>query len=271
MTAMTLDHLSKGRVMFGFGVSGPQVVEGWYGQPYPRPLARTREWISLFREMLAREGPVDFEGNHYRLPYAPPEGASGLGPILEGTGLGKPLKLMMPPARSHIPLYLGAEGPKNVGLAAELCDGWIPMFISTAMTLPPKGGLPRERKSRRRPKTPPQDFPKTPPDAPKTLPRSLQERPRRFQDGPRRPLDAPKTPQDAPKTPPRRPKTPSRRPKKPPRRPKTPQEAPKTPPRRLQDGPRRPQDASKTPPRRPKTPQDGSIMPKNVKECPRTL
>jgi len=130
MTAVTLDMLSKGRLLLGIGVSGPQVVEGWYGQPYPRPLARTREWISLFREMLAREGPVDFEGNHYRLPYAPPDGASGLGPILEGTGLGKPLKLMMPPARSHIPLYLGAEGPKNVGLAAELCDGWVPMFIS---------------------------------------------------------------------------------------------------------------------------------------------
>ncbi|MCH2172880.1 LLM class F420-dependent oxidoreductase [Myxococcota bacterium] len=130
MTAVTLDMLSQGRLMLGIGVSGPQVVEGWYGQPYPRPLARTREWIELFRKILAREGPVEFEGDHYQIPYTPREGATGLGPILEGTGLGKPIKLMLPPLRPDIPLYLGAEGPKNVALAAELCDGWLPMFIS---------------------------------------------------------------------------------------------------------------------------------------------
>lgn len=130
MTAVTLDMLSQGRLLLGIGVSGPQVVEGWYGQPYPRPLARTREWIALFRNILSREGPVEFEGDHYQLPYAPPEGATSLGPVREGTGLGKPIKLMLPPLRADIPLYLGAEGPKNVALAAELCDGWLPMFIS---------------------------------------------------------------------------------------------------------------------------------------------
>jgi len=130
MTAVTLDMLSQGRLLLGIGVSGPQVVEGWYGQPYPRPLARTREWIALFRKILAREEAVAFDGDHYRLPYAPPEGATGLGPVLDGTGLGKAIKLMLPPHRAHIPLYLGAEGPKNVALAAELCDGWLPMFIS---------------------------------------------------------------------------------------------------------------------------------------------
>ena len=129
MAAVTLDMLSKGRLMLGIGVSGPQVVEGWYGQPYPRPLARTREWIDVFRKIMSRE-PVEYEGDHYRMPYAPPAGATGLGPVLEGTGLGKPIKLMLPPHREHIPLYLGAEGPKNVALAAERCDGWIPMFIS---------------------------------------------------------------------------------------------------------------------------------------------
>ena len=118
MTAVTLDHLSQGRLILGIGVSGPQVVEGWYGQPYPRPLERTREWIDLFRSIVAREGPVRYEGQQYQLP------------LDGGTGLGKPLKLMLPPPRERIPVYLGAEGPKNVALSAELCEGWIPMFIS---------------------------------------------------------------------------------------------------------------------------------------------
>jgi len=118
MTAVTLDNLSNGRLILGIGVSGPQVVEGWYGQPYPKPLARTREWIELFRAMVSREGPVEFDGEHYQLPYR------------GGTGLGKPLKLILHPNRSDIPIYLGAEGPKNVALSAELCQGWIPMFIS---------------------------------------------------------------------------------------------------------------------------------------------
>jgi F420-dependent oxidoreductase-like protein len=118
MTAATIDHLSGGRLMLGIGVSGPQVVEGWYGQPFPKPLARTREFIELFRTMLRRESPVTYQGKHYQLPYP------------GGAGLGKPLKLIVHPLRSHIPIYLGAEGPKNVALAAELCDGWLPLFVS---------------------------------------------------------------------------------------------------------------------------------------------
>lgn len=118
MTAMTLDHLSNGRLMLGFGVSGPQVVEGWYGQPFPKPLARTREFLTLFKEMMKREGPLTFKGDHYQLPL---EG---------GTGLGKPLKLINKPLRNHIPLLLGAEGPKNITMATELCDGWLPLYYS---------------------------------------------------------------------------------------------------------------------------------------------
>jgi len=118
MHAVTLDYLSNGRLILGIGVSGPQVVEGWYGQPYPKPLARTREWVEIFRRVVARKEPVAFSGEHYQLPYP------------GGTGLGKPLKLILHPAREHIPLYLGAEGPKNVALGVEICDGWIPMFIS---------------------------------------------------------------------------------------------------------------------------------------------
>ena len=118
MHAVTLDYLSNGRFNLGIGVSGPQVVEGWYGQPYPKPLARTREWIAIFRDVVARENPVSFEGKHYQLPMP------------GGTGLGKPLKLILHPMRPEIPLYLGAEGPKNVALGAELCNGWIPMFLS---------------------------------------------------------------------------------------------------------------------------------------------
>jgi len=118
MHAVSLDYLSNGRLILGIGVSGPQVVEGWYGQPYPKPLARTREWIDIFRKVVARQDPVAHDGEHYQLPYP------------GGTGLGKPLKLILHPVRDHIPLYLGAEGPKNVALSAELCDGWIPMFLS---------------------------------------------------------------------------------------------------------------------------------------------
>ena len=118
MTAATIDHLSEGRLILGIGVSGPQVVEGWYGQPFPKPLARTREFVELVRTILRREEPVQYSGKHYQLPYP------------DGTGLGKPLKLITKPRRSHIPIYMGAEGPKNVALAAEIADGWLPMFIS---------------------------------------------------------------------------------------------------------------------------------------------
>jgi F420-dependent oxidoreductase-like protein len=118
MAAMTLDHLSGGRFVLGLGVSGPQVVEGWYGQPFPKPLARTREYVSIIRQVLAREAPVTFAGEHYPLPYP------------GGTGLGKPLKSITHPLRADIPIYLGAEGPKNVALVAEIADGWFPMFFS---------------------------------------------------------------------------------------------------------------------------------------------
>ena len=118
MTATTLDLFSEGRLILGIGVSGPQVVEGWYGQPYGKPLARTREWIALFRKMIAREGPVVFDGEYFQLP------------LNGGTGLGKPLRLITHPYRREIPIYLGAEGPRNVALGAELCQGWVPMFIS---------------------------------------------------------------------------------------------------------------------------------------------
>lgn len=120
MHALTLDHLTKGRFMLGLGVSGPQVVEGWYGQPFSKPLARTREYIDIVRQVLRRERPVKNDGPHYPLPYFG-EGA---------WGMGKPLKPITHPLRSDLPIYLGAEGPKNVALAAELCDGWIPLWYS---------------------------------------------------------------------------------------------------------------------------------------------
>ncbi len=120
MAALTLDHLSGGRHILGLGVSGPQVVEGWYGQKFPKPLARTREYIDILRKVWAREAPVTSDGPHYPLPL------SGEGT----TGLGKPLKPITHPLRADIPIMLGAEGPKNVALAAEIADGWLPIFYS---------------------------------------------------------------------------------------------------------------------------------------------
>jgi F420-dependent oxidoreductase-like protein len=122
MTAMTLDHLTGGRLIVGVGTSNPQVVEGWYGQPYPRPLERTREYIDIFRAAVARAAPVEYQGRHYQLPLA------------GGTGLGKPLRSILHPYRTEIPVYLGAEGPKNVALAAEIADGWNVIFFSPKMT-----------------------------------------------------------------------------------------------------------------------------------------
>jgi len=118
MTAMTLDGLSGGRFRLGLGVSGPQVVEGWHGQPFGKPLAKTREYVEIVRAALRRDV-VAHEGEHYRIPYDGP-GA---------TGLGKPLKLMLRPLRAEIPIYLAAIGPKNVALAAEIADGWLPIFV----------------------------------------------------------------------------------------------------------------------------------------------
>ena len=120
MTALTLDHLSNGRMMLGLGASGPQVVEGWYGQPYPKPLARTREYVDVIRQVLAREAPLEHQGDHYQVPR-----------MGEGTtGLGKPLKSITHPLRADVPILLGAEGPKNVAQTAEIADGWLPMFLS---------------------------------------------------------------------------------------------------------------------------------------------
>lgn len=120
MSALTLDHISNGRLALGVGVSGPQVVEGWYGQPFKKPLERTREWLEIFRQVIAREQPVEFQGNQYQLPYNGPN----------SLGLGKPLKSITHPLRKRIPVFLGAEGPKNVALAAEQFDGWLPIFVS---------------------------------------------------------------------------------------------------------------------------------------------
>jgi F420-dependent oxidoreductase-like protein len=119
MTAATLDLLSGGRFLLGLGTSGPQVVEGWHGQPWGKPLTRTREYVEIVRAALRRDV-VEHEGEHYRIPWDGP-GA---------TGLGKPLKLMMRPLRADIPIYLAALGPKNVALAAEIADGWLPIFVA---------------------------------------------------------------------------------------------------------------------------------------------
>lgn len=120
MAAITLDHLSNGRFQLGLGVSGPQVVEGWYGRPSTKPLARTREYVEIIRRVLAREEPLDFHGEFHDHPYTGPG----------STGLGKPLKAITHPLRRDLPIYLGAEGPKNVAMAAEIADGWLPLYYS---------------------------------------------------------------------------------------------------------------------------------------------
>lgn len=119
MTAITLDQLSGGRFLLGLGLSGPQVVEGWYGQPYSHPLPRTREYVHILRQIFARQGRLHHDGEHYQIPY---KGA-------DSTGLGKPLKSMLH-SRPDMPIYLAAIGPKNVALAAEIADGWLPIFFS---------------------------------------------------------------------------------------------------------------------------------------------
>ena len=119
MTAMTLDGLSGGRFRLGLGVSGPQVVEGWHGQAFGKPLAKTREYVEVVRAILKREKPVEFHGEYYDIPY---KGA-------DATGLGKPLRSILH-GRADMPIYLAAVGPKNVALAGEIADGWIPIFFS---------------------------------------------------------------------------------------------------------------------------------------------
>lgn len=121
MAAMTMDHLSAGRFILGMGVSGPQVVEGWYGEPFAEPLARTREYVSIVREVLARRDPVRSDGPHYPLPV---RGRAGV------TGQAKPLKSNLRPRRERVPIHLAAQGPRNIALAAEIADGWLPLFYS---------------------------------------------------------------------------------------------------------------------------------------------
>jgi F420-dependent oxidoreductase-like protein len=119
MTAATLDLMSGGRFLLGLGTSGPQVVEGWHGEPWGKPLRRTREYVEIVRKVLRREE-LEHHGEEYEIPYGGPD----------ATGLGKPLKLMLRPLRAEIPIYLAALGPRNVALAFEIADGWIPIFFS---------------------------------------------------------------------------------------------------------------------------------------------
>jgi F420-dependent oxidoreductase-like protein len=119
MTAMTLDALSGGRFRLGLGVSGPQVVEGWHGQPFGKPLRKTREYVEVVRAILRRDKPLEFRGEYYQIPYTGPD----------ATGLGKPLRSILH-GRADLPIYLAAVGPRNVALAAEIADGWIPIFFS---------------------------------------------------------------------------------------------------------------------------------------------
>ena len=121
MTAITLDQLSGGRVLLGLGLSGPQVVEGWHGRPYGKPLAKTREYVGIVRRILEREAPLAHDGEHYQIPYRGED----------ATGLGIPLKSIVH-GRADMPIYLAAIGPKNVELTAEIADGWLPMNFSPA-------------------------------------------------------------------------------------------------------------------------------------------
>ncbi|WP_419994550.1 LLM class F420-dependent oxidoreductase [Streptomyces boninensis] len=125
MHAITLDHLSGGRLMLGLGLSGPQVVEGWYGRPFPRsPLTATREYVEVIRQALRREGPVELDGRFHAHPYRGED----------GTGLGKPLKPITHPLRAEVPILLGAEGPKNIAQTTRIADGWLPLYWSPFRT-----------------------------------------------------------------------------------------------------------------------------------------
>ena len=116
MTAATLDLLSGGRFQLGLGTSGPQVAEGWHGQPWGEPLEKTREYVEIVRSILRRET-LEHHGSQYDIPH-------------DGTGLGKPLKLMMRPLRADLPIYLAAIGPRAVAQAFAIADGWLPIFLS---------------------------------------------------------------------------------------------------------------------------------------------
>lgn len=117
MTAAGIDSLSNGRAVLGLGASGPQVIEGFHGLPYDRPIGRTREIIDICRQVWRREK-VEHDGPNYTIPL----------PLERGTGLGKPLKLINHPVRPRIPIYVASLGPKNVEVTAEVADGWLPIF-----------------------------------------------------------------------------------------------------------------------------------------------
>ncbi|MGY6018699.1 LLM class F420-dependent oxidoreductase [Streptomyces spinosirectus] len=121
MHALTLDHLSGGRMMLGLGLSGPQVVEGWYGRPFPKsPLTATREYVDVVRQVLRREAPVELDGRFHSHPYRGED----------GTGLGKALRSITHPLRPDLPILLGAEGPRNVEQTTRIADGWLPLYWS---------------------------------------------------------------------------------------------------------------------------------------------
>jgi F420-dependent oxidoreductase-like protein len=128
-TATSLDQLSGGRFLLGLGVSGPQVVEGWHGQPFGKPLVKTREYVSIVRRIWARAEPLEHVGAHYQIPY---RGA-------DATGLGKPLRSIL--HGRQIPIYIAAIGPKSVEQAAEIADGWLPVWYSPYRTHVYKGTL----------------------------------------------------------------------------------------------------------------------------------
>jgi F420-dependent oxidoreductase-like protein len=140
MTAITLDHLTGGRFRLGLGVSGPQVSEGWHGVAFGRPLERTREYVQIVRTILRRQEPLEFHGEHYDVP------------LTGGTGLGKPLKTIVHPLRPSLPIYLAAIGPRNVALAAEIADGWLPTLYAPAhreaFEAPLREGLARSGRAR---------------------------------------------------------------------------------------------------------------------------
>ncbi len=120
MTAAGIDALSEGRFNLGLGASGPQVIEGWHGVPYTAPIARTKEIIEICRKIWAREGPVEYHGSWFDLPLPPDQ----------GTGLGKPLKMITHPFRSDIPIWIASLGERNVAATAEVADGWLPLIFA---------------------------------------------------------------------------------------------------------------------------------------------
>jgi F420-dependent oxidoreductase-like protein len=146
MTAAGLDYVSGGRFVLGIGASGPQVIEGWHGVPYDSPIGRTREVIEICRKVWRRER-LEYAGRYYTLPLPPGQ----------GTGLGKPLKLINHPVRERIPIVVAAIGPKNVELAAELAEGWEPIFYFAEKAALAWAGPLAAGRAKRDPSLPPLD------------------------------------------------------------------------------------------------------------------